>query len=200
MKKVTVFLAIFLVASFASISQNLENIDFIAPFSDDVAAVKKGNSWGFINKNGDLTIPFRDDVVVMKGEKYPSFHTNRCLIKTTKDNIELYGYIDKNGKTVIKPQFLNASNFMNNHAVVLKLDKEDLGKNNVLNKNVISYSYANVLIDTDGKILQHLTKYKSTSATSKFLKNPPKITAKVVSDKAFAVQDKNGKWMIKKVE
>ncbi|MFT7252255.1 MAG: hypothetical protein ACI9FW_002015, partial [Flavobacterium sp.] len=40
-----------------------ENIDYISPFYDGVAAVKKGNNWGFMDKKGTIIINFRNDLV-----------------------------------------------------------------------------------------------------------------------------------------
>ena len=46
-----------------TLAQTLEELDFIAPFNDGVAAIKKDNSWGFINDKGAILINFRDDLV-----------------------------------------------------------------------------------------------------------------------------------------
>ncbi|TYQ00257.1 WG repeat protein [Tenacibaculum adriaticum] len=202
MKNLIILITSLIVLTFEGFSQNIDNIDFISPFNDDVAAIKKGNQWGFINIQGDLVIPFRDDLVATNSgnNNYPVFNDNRCLISTTKDGISYFGYIDKQGKTVIKPQFLNATPFNNNNAIALKLDKEDMGENAVLGKHVVSYSYANVIIDNTGKDVYHLTKFKYVPLSSKIIKNPPKITTKLISDKLYAVEGENGKWEIKKME
>ena len=39
-------------------SQIAIEFDEVLPFKDDLAAVKKGNQWGFINKKGDLIIEY----------------------------------------------------------------------------------------------------------------------------------------------
>lgn len=151
MKKLLIILLIIPVIAYA---QTTEQLDFIAPFSDDVAAVKKGDSWGFINEKGTIVIAFRDDLVLSEidGYKYPVFKNNRCLISQNKNGITYFGYIDKTGKTVITPKFLNASNFNNNKAIVLDITKEKLGTNSVLGKNVVNYRYYEVTIDSHGML------------------------------------------------
>ena len=49
---------------FVSFAQIFNDIDQATPFQGDIAAVKKGNQWGFINKKGVLVIDFRNDFVL----------------------------------------------------------------------------------------------------------------------------------------
>lgn len=196
MKKLLIILLIIPVIAYA---QTTEQLDFIAPFSDDVAAVKKGDSWGFINKKGIMVIAFRNDLVLSEidGYKYPVFKNNRCLISENKNSITYFGYIDKTGKKVIAPKFLNASNFNNNKAIVLEIDKKKLGTNNVLGKDVINYKYYEVIIDSNGNVENYLTpKGIHIALNKKFLKTPPKITSKRISNNIYAVITENKKWKI----
>ena len=181
-------------------SQTTEQLDFIAPFSNDIAAVKKGDSWGFINEKGIIFIDFRNDLVLTEGDgsKYPIFKNNRCLISENKNGITYFGYIDKTGKTVIAPKFLNATNFNNNKAIALDITKEKLGTNKVLGKDVINYRYYEVIIDIDGTI-EHYLNPEGTHIVldKKFLRTtPPKITSKRISDNIYAVITENKKWKI----
>ncbi|MDY0780879.1 WG repeat-containing protein [Tenacibaculum sp. IB213877] len=184
-----------------SYCQKIENLDFISPFNNGVAAIKKGDHWGFVDKEGTLVVPYRKDLVTTKHEdgQYPIFNSGRCLYTIKKGGINYFGYINKQGRTIIEPQFLNATNFNEGRAIVLNLDKENLGQNNVLNKNVISYSYAHVIINVDGKIMHHLTGYKSTSLLPEFIKTPPTITTELLSDNLYMIQQDNGKITIKNV-
>lgn len=86
-------------------SQSIENVDFISPFSNDVAAIKQGDKWGSMDKKGTLVINFRYDLVTTKidNANYPIFSNERCNISNEKDGIAYFGYIDKSGKTVIDP-------------------------------------------------------------------------------------------------
>ena len=53
MKKATLlFLTLIIVPIFA-VAQSIENIDFISPIHNDVAAIKKDGKWAFINKEGN---------------------------------------------------------------------------------------------------------------------------------------------------
>lgn len=186
-----------------ALTQTLEELDFIAPFNDGVAAIKKDNSWGFINDKGAILINFRDDLVLTETDygHYPEFNNNRCLISEEKEGILYFGYIDKRGKKVIETKFLNASNFNKNETIALQLIKKELGENDVLGKNVVNYRYYEVIIDTNGTIKNYLNpKGVNVVLDEKFLKKPPKITSKLISDDLFATLNENNKWVIKSIK
>lgn len=181
------------------LAQTMEELDFVSSFSDGAAAVKKGNQWGFINEKGDIIIDFRGDLVLTGSDDgmYPVFKNNRCLISKNINDIMYYGYIDKSGETVIEPIFLNALNFENNKAIALKLTKENVGKNEVLGKNIIYHRYYEVVIDTDGNIIGYLNpKGVNIVLDKKFIKAPPKITSNKISDNIYKVLGDNKKWTI----
>ena len=145
--------------------------------------------------SGDLVLTETD------GLKYPIFKNNRCLISKIKDGISYFGYIDKTGNTVIEPKFLNAINFNNNKAIALGILKEELGSNDILGKNVVSYRYFEVIIDTDGNVDTYLNPKGINVVLDKdYLKTPPEITSKQISNNLFVVRTKNSKWMIKSIE
>ncbi|WP_291372370.1 WG repeat-containing protein [Cyclobacterium sp.] len=56
MKKLLITLVLI---PFIGIAQTFENLDYISPFSNGVAAIKKGNEWGFIDPEGNLIVDFR---------------------------------------------------------------------------------------------------------------------------------------------
>jgi hypothetical protein len=183
-------------------SQSLENVDYISPYQNEVAAVKKGDKWAFVDKKGTLVINFRNDLVSTKTDNanYPIFSNERCLISNEKDGIAYYGYIDKSGKTVIEPQFLNAINFKENAAIVLKLVKEESSGMNELMKNIVSYHYFEVVIDKDGKISQYLSEDPiHITLTKEKMRNPPVITSRIISDNLIKVRSKDKQWTVKKV-
>ncbi|WP_300440182.1 WG repeat-containing protein [Christiangramia sp.] len=199
MKKIVI---VILLIPFIGFAQNIDNVDYISPFHNDIAAVKKGDKWGFIDKEGTLVINYRNDLVPTKtGDlSYPVFSGERSLIVYKKNGIPYFGYIDKSGKTVIEPQFLNATNFKENAAIVLKLVKENLGRNDVLMKNVVNYHYFEVIINTDGKIGQYLTEDPIHITLSKeYLKDTPAITSKFISDNLIAIRNNNKGWRIRKI-
>lgn len=200
MKKLLIAL---LLIPFIGTAQTLENIDYISPFHNEVAAVKKGNEWAFIDREGKTVIDFRSDLVSTKidGANYPLFYNDRCLFQQKKDGVTSYGYIDASGKTVIKPQFLNATNFKEGNALALKVEKETIGYNDIFNKDVVSYHYFEVVIDKDGKITDHLTQLAiHVSPKNNNDKNPPTITSKLISGNLVMVRSKNKKWSLKKIK
>lgn len=202
MKKTIILFIATLLIPFFGISQTFENLDYISPFNEGVSAIKKDNQWAFINSDGDIVVNFRNDLVVTKFDdgNYPIFKNGRCLIEKKKDGISYFGYIDTSGKTVIEPRFLNAKNFNNNVATVLELEKEEVGKNRALDKSVVYYKYYEVTIDTQGNVKNYLTqKGINIVLDKKFLRKPPKFTAKQISDNLIAVKNENGKWTIKKI-
>ena len=192
-------LIVLLLLPFLGVAQTIENIDYISPFHNDLAAIKKGDKWAFINKEGKTVIDFRNDFVStnINNVSYPLFYNDRCLIEQIKDGVSYFGYIDKTGKTVIAPQFLNAINFEYNNALALKVHKETIGYNDIFKKDVVSYHYFEVVIDKEGKTLDHLTqlgvhispKYKKNS-------NPLKITSRLISSNLVLVKS-NNTWTLK---
>jgi len=202
MKNGIIVLAALIIFPFFGFNQSIDNLDYISSFNDGVAAIKKDNQWAFINKDGDIVINFRNDLVSRKSHdgNYPIFQNERCLIVEERNGISYFGYMDTTGEVVIKPQFLNATHFSNNIATVLKLVREVVGKNEVLGKNVINYSYFEVTIDTAGEIKRYLTqKSVNVILDKKFLHEPPRITSKLISDNLYAFLNKNNKWSIKKI-
>jgi hypothetical protein len=200
MKKAAILFLFTFLIPFFGFTQTTDSFDFVSPFHEGFAAVKKGNQWAFINTEGSIIIDFRDDLATTKiGDKaYPLFKNNRCLILKTIQNTSYFGYIDSSGKTVIAPTFLNATNFQNNIAIVLELKKEIAGYNNIMAKNIVYYSYLEVIINKEGKIKENLTAPKKVILTKKILPNPPKITSKILSEKLIGVLNKK-KWEIKKI-
>lgn len=200
MKNTVKTLCIAVLIPFLMKGQVVDNLQSIAPFEDGIAAVQSEGKWGFINKKGDLIVDFRNDIAITKKAKYPEFSNDRCLIIKEKKDIKYYGYINSKGETVIEPKFLNATNFKNNKAIALELVEEVLGKNDPLGKRVVSYSYFEVVIDTDGKVLEYLTDSKHINLSKKYLIKPPKITSKFISDNLVAILKKDNSWSIKKLD
>ena len=196
-------LIILLLIPVFALAQTIEELDFISPFNDGVAAIEKDNSWGFINDKGAKIIDFRNDLVLTKTDygHYPVFHNNRCLISEKKEGILYYGYIDKTGKKVIEAKFLNASNFNNNVALALEVLSQTKGTNDILKKPVVYYKYFEVTIDTDGNVKEYLNPQGNNIALDKkFIKNPPKITSKLISDHLVAILNQNNKWVLKSIK
>jgi len=202
MKKVIILFALLVFIPVSSFAQTIENLDYISSFNEGVAAIKKDNQWAFINKDGDIVVNFRSDLVSTKSSdgNYPIFINGRCLIVKEKNGISYFGYINSSGKTVIEPRFLNATNFDNNVATALELEREEIGKNTALDKNVVYYKYYEVTIDTEGSIINYLSqKGVNIVLDREFMRKPPKFTSKQISDNLVAVKNKKGEWTIKKI-
>jgi hypothetical protein len=201
MKKVILFCISLLLVPFFGFSQTTIKFDSISPFHEGFSALKKGKLWGFINEQGILVIDFRDDLVVteMGNNNYPIFKNNRCLISEKKEGIRYFGYVDTTGKTVIAPQYLNATNFAENIAIAIKVHKNIIGENDVLKKQVVRYESSEVLINSSGEILKTLIEAKGLVLSKKYLYNAPKITSKLLGKNLLAVLRKDHKWELIKI-
>ena len=206
--KALLLLLAFVISPCISYAQLLNDIDEIAPFHEGLAAVRKGSSWGFINSEGKKTIDFRNDIVQIPTQlksddnlrNYPYFSDNRCLIKEVKDGITYYGYIDETGKVVIEAKYLNATSFVNGNAFVIKMYKEKLNATNALGKNIVNYSYAELLIDPNNNTVQYLRGPENLLFSAEHLRTPPPILSRLLSEKLVAVKTNKGTWEIYSLE
>ncbi|WP_410005564.1 WG repeat-containing protein [Aequorivita nionensis] len=89
MKKIVITLLLLPLLGFA---QTIENIDYISPFHEGLAAIKKGEKWAFINQEAKIVVDFRDDLVLTKTDdaSYPIFSNERCLIAHQKSDVLYY--------------------------------------------------------------------------------------------------------------
>lgn len=196
---------IFITVFFTSIlySQIIDDADFVSPMNDGMVAVKKGSQWGFVNSEGHMAINFRGDLVISKTAdgNFPVFHNDRCLITQKKDGITYYGYIDRTGKTVIEPQYLNATDFQDNVAIVLVLRRNETARNVALNKPVVYYDYFEVAINPNAEVITYLTQEPvNITLSPENLRRPPVINSRILSGNLFAVMNAQKKWSILKVE
>lgn len=206
MKNLMILLSCFIIYS-VGYTQVVEEVDEVTPFHENLAAIRKNKQWAFINKDGIKVIDFRGDLVSTKDKHfldengitsitYPLFKDNRCLIKKLINDVYYYGYIDQNGKEIIAPQYLNATNFNNGYAIVIKFAKNIVGNNDVLGKQIVSYKLEEYIIDTSGNLIKYLDNARS-SIPSKIKNNkPPTFCSKFIAPHLVAVKDKNQKWNI----
>ena len=199
MKKIII---LFILIPFLGFSQITDKLDYISPYNEGFSAVKKGNQWAFINLKGNIVIDFRDNLVLTEtnNKKYPVFINERCLISEKKDGISYFGYIDTSGTTIIEPQFLNATNFDEEFAIVIELYKEILGKNNILNKQTVRYESTEVIINKSGIIIRKLTEPKGLALSRNYINKPPKISSKIIAENLFSALGKDNKIIIKKIK
>jgi hypothetical protein len=178
-----------------AIGQLVSNLDEVCLISNNLSAVKKGNNWGFINEKGILIIDFRGDLVTTKIENsnqidHPVFFDNRCMIRSEENNTTLFGFINETGKIVIEPGYVNATNFFNGYAIVIKLIHEKVGFNEVLQKDITTAKLEEYIIDVDGNEIKFLFNPRLYNPS----KSLPKFHSKFVSPNIVAVLNSNGKW------
>ena len=183
-------------------SQVATEFDVVTPFQGELAAVKKGNSWGFINKSGIMIIDYRSDFVIKTNSdvtaQYPVFKDERCLIRKMIDGNYYYGYLNTKGEEIIPAKYLNATKFQNGFAIVVTLLTDSIGFNKVLEKNVTSKKLEEYVIDTLGTKMRYLENPIRYSEKLQRVKSPPKIRSKFIAPGLIAVLKKDGKWDIYK--
>jgi hypothetical protein len=186
-------------------AQIISDVDEVYLFSEDLAAVKKGNDWGFINKKGELIINFRSDLALNEkadqkektsSKWYPVFKNGRCLIRKIINGIPYYGYIDTSGNEIIHPQYLNATNFVNGFAIIIAPSKEVIGYNKVLKKDVISSNIEEFVINTTGEKIRYLENPINYHSSKRKSKTPPAFHSKFIGAHLVAVQKRDMKWDI----
>ncbi|SIS53212.1 WG containing repeat-containing protein [Zobellia uliginosa] len=204
-----------LLIPYLGISQTVDQInkptvaelDQITPFSDGLAAVRKGDQWGFIDEEGQLVIDFRNDLVWNKnpqtdnlgveGMGYPQFKNGRCVVRDVKeDGIARYGFIDKKGNMAIPAEFLNVSPFVDGHAVGIYERKSLRGKNTFQLK-IYDYDFTEVVVNEAGEMIWPVQERQNIVMSGKLYKLP-ELQAKMISDRLLAVKDKANKWKIVK--
>lgn len=202
-------LILILLVPFFMNAQELQDLSYVGSLHNGYAPVKKNNQWGFINSTGDLIVNFRNDLIEneevsvsgdlgVATQKVPVMQENRAIIKKNIQGVNYYGFIDKNGKVVIEPEFLNVSLFNDGKALALKLEGEPLGKNQVLGKRMISYKYDVVVIDPNGEVLQYLAGPFPVSVSKRNLRKAPPIAARQLGDNLISVRGPDKLWQIHK--
>jgi len=168
------------------------------PFHEDLAAIKKGTEWAFINREGEKVIDFRNDIVssMSTDESYPMFVEGKCLIKKMIDDQYYYGYINNKGEVVIEPQYLNATNFTDGYAMIIKLDESKMGTNTILGKKMINLKLEEYIIDSSGKTVKFLDNSRGYIPSQ--AKKAPKFKSKRLASHLVAVKTEKGQWDIYK--
>lgn len=209
MKKVLILWIMALMVTLPISAQVLKNIDEIAPFSEGLAAVRKGKQWGFINEEGKMVIAFRDDIYVspksdetktgVLGGKYPLFNEGLCLIKqTVEDGVPVFGFIDISGKVVIEPQFLNIYPFKDGFTTAVLFDKTIKGENEFKLK-IYEYKFFDVRVSATGEITDYFEKRDHIQMTVKRYQMP-EIGAKILNKNLVATHTAEQGWSIDKLE
>lgn len=87
--------------------------DWVRDFSDGLAAVKKDDLWGFIDRNGNVKIN-------LQYKNANNFSNGLCTVVNSNNNCIV---IDSNGKDVFNKNFQNAADFLEGLMLVCMNDK-----------------------------------------------------------------------------
>ncbi len=207
MKHILIVIVLLLLPA-ALFTQTLRNIEEIAPFSEGLAAIRKGNQWGFMNEQGTLVIDFRGDLHWNKdadpdnsdvtGIRYPMFRDGRCMItEKVEDGIPVYGFIDIHGNVVVEPKFLNVYPFKDGYTTGIFFDKVLKGENEFKLK-IYEFKFFDVMVDTSGEIVEYFEKRDAIQMTARRYKLPV-IGAKLLGDGLVAVYMNGQGWEIRKM-
>jgi hypothetical protein len=209
MKNIIALLSLFLLIPITASSQTETTVyDEIAPFSEGLAAVRVGNQWGFIDEDANLVIDFRDDLVWNKeadttvpgvlGIRYPEFKNGRSMIQELKvNNIPYYGFIDKTGKTVIQPEYLNITQFDQENSIGIYVREIFQGKNEI-KLDIVEYIFTEVVVNTDGEIVWPIAE-REHALTAKRRYEIPQLNAKLIAKDLLVFKTKDNKWETKKL-
>ena len=114
------------------------------------------------------------------------------------DDIPVYGFIDRTGKTVIAPEYLNLTEFKDGYAVGVFVKKTFRGKNK-FQLNIFDYSFMEGVLNPAGEmvwpigerenILMQLRRYEM-----------PSLTAKITGNGLLVVESEMGKWEIRRMK
>lgn len=212
MKRISIMVAVLLLLPAFAISQSLEelnkptiiDLDEVAPFSEGLAAVRKGNQWGFIDKEGNLVIDFRNDIAWNKevsktdgiaGIRYPYFKEGLCVIfRSTIEGIPLYGFMNTKGETVIEPEYVNINPFENGRTIGIYGKKSFRGKNE-FQLNIYDYSFTEVVVNKKGEMIWPIQKRINIMMSKKRYKLP-ELHAKILSEDLLTVKGGNNRWKV----
>lgn len=185
----------------------LTEIDEIGPFSEELAAVRKGNQWGFIDKEGTLVIDFRDDLVWntaadtsahgINSIRQPSFHDGRCLVKKIIEEIPVYGFMDTTGKIVIEHKFLNVSHFNDGYTIGIIYEKVFVGKNEI-KLDVYKHKFHEVVMDASGEIQEYLVKPENIQMR-KSRYQLPRLHTRLISKNLIVIRGNDNQLEIRKL-
>lgn len=217
MKRALILLIALVVLPYAGSAQSvadinkplLKNLDQVTPFHDGMAAVRQGDRWGFINTRGELVIDFRTDLVWNQNPNtttqgvasipYPRFRDGRCPIRVSKEEgIPFYGYIDRTGKVVIEPEFLNLSEFNGGLAIGIYFKKTFRGKNR-FQLNIYDYTFTEVILNPEGEMIWPLTERINIMMDPRRYETPD-LKTRILQPNLVAVESAPSRWEIRKLD
>ncbi len=112
-------------------------------FSEDRAVVKRGSRWLVIDSKGETVFEFKDGLEP-NGSYYSSLHFKQGRLPVLKKK-KKYGFVDQNGKLVVKPRYDFVGAFSEGLALVgreINIDKNLCGYINRAGRLVIAIKYS----------------------------------------------------------
>lgn len=208
MKESIISIIALLILPIALVAQTIKGIDEIGPFSEGLAAVRKGNQWGFINEKGTLVIDFRSDLHWNKdadtskpditGVRYPTYKEGKCLVKKMERGITVFGFIHREGKTITEPQFLNVSQFSQGYATGIRFIKMFKGSKEFKLK-IYNYGFDDVFVAPTGKIEEFLGTREDIHMNKKRYVLPD-IHSRILSKNLVAARIPGQGWEISRLQ
>jgi len=217
MKSTLLILALLFALPFSVQSQSLKtlnkpilaDLDQVTPFQEGMAAVRRGNQWGFIDTVGNLVIDFRDDLVWNENPDakdrgvlavpYPRFRDGRCMFQALgDDDIPVYGFIDQEGKTVIPAEYLNLTEFQDGYAVGILVRKTFRGQNR-FQLNIFEYSFMEGVLNPEGEMAWPIAE-RENILMQKRRYEMPGLTASLMGNELLAVETAPGQWEIRRMK
>lgn len=125
-------LPLFFLSCLFVFSQTKISFDYIGNFNDGLAPVKKGERWGFIDKDGKLVIELK----YMAGFEVPEFSNGLCGIYSPEHDAR--GYINTKGEVVAPFIFDGVNPFFDSLTVVYRAGRADGSSNarqSIIHKN-----------------------------------------------------------------
>ncbi len=147
-------------------------------FSEDLAAVKIGNKWGFIDKSLKEVVPFKYDEVKNFSEGMAAVAINGELNKDGEYD-HIWGFVDRSGKEVVSPKYDYVEGQFVDGSIAVRSAKDGMwGAINKKGETIVPFIYDGIesrrydhqlfcvwlnrkpgLINTKGKIVLEPTNY-----------------------------------------
>lgn len=192
-------------------SQAVKDVEYIGSGNEGYFPVLKEGKWGFMDSLGKLTVDFRTDLIHNKKKaagrdvgvasmSYPVLSQGRAITRKDLNGIPYYGYINEKGEEIVKPQYLNLSNFKDDYAFGLKIEERYLGRNDLLDIKIKSYKYDVVLLDRNGEIKQYLAGPFPIGLAKEKLRQAPPINVRMLKSNLVAVKNPAGKWEVHRLD
>lgn len=136
----------------------LPTFDYLSDFSEGLAFGKDSSGTKVINEKGNIVFKSNDDIY--------GFSSGLAVMgKNIKENETLYGYVNKSGKTVIKPIYKSAQDFVGSKAVVQIKDNKYAVINNT-GKVLAVLNYNSVCSLSEDTLVYHDASWKCGYITS----------------------------------